>query len=128
MGKYTNSIESHKNILEYVPQEYVKYFLRGLIDGDGCIYTFPAKNKHSKIQLSISGKYEQDWGFICNFLKENFGIKFNVSLRTYKSYKGSLIRATSNNKIISFLNESYGEDDGIYLKRKYEKIKKILNE
>lgn len=48
--------------------------------------------------------------------------------RIFKSYKGSLIRATNNDKIISFLNEIYGEDDGIYLKRKYKKIKRILNE
>lgn len=37
LGKYPHSSENHKQILEYIPKEYHLYFLRGLIDGDGCI-------------------------------------------------------------------------------------------
>jgi len=38
LGKYPKSIDSHKNIIEYIPEEYIKYFIRGLYDGDGSLY------------------------------------------------------------------------------------------
>ena len=62
-GKYSNTVESHKKILKYIPDEYKIYFLRGLIDGDGCFYAQKPNKKwrNNAPQFTIAGRYEQDW-------------------------------------------------------------------
>ena len=125
LGKYPKTTESHVKILNYIPKEYIKYFIRGLIDGDGCLYISPQNAKHHLTQLTISGRYEQDWDALINFIKEQYGLVFKVSLRAHKTNKSSVIRVTDSVKIAIFLKEVYSDDDGIYLKRKFNKIKII---
>lgn len=125
-GKYAFSIESHEKIFNFLGVELFKYFIRGLIDGDGCYYI----NKHC-VQLSISGRYEQDWNFLVSKMNDLYGIKFSISKREYKNSngkinRGSTIRSSSINDIINFIKIIYDIDDKIYLKRKHDKILKIL--
>lgn len=38
LGKYPHSSENHEKIFKYIPEKYHIWFIRGLIDGDGCFY------------------------------------------------------------------------------------------
>lgn len=124
LGKYPKSIESHEKILNYVPECYIEYFLRGLFDGDGCIYV--SKTKKRVVQLSLSGRYEQDWGYIISYLKQKYGIDFKIKQSLNGKYKSSCIRSANIGKIIYFLKRIYNEKDDIYLNRKYKKIKELI--
>ena len=57
LGKYAKSSESHQKIIEFIPEQYRNYFIRGFIDGDGCFYC--VKNSTS-ITFSLCGNYNQD--------------------------------------------------------------------
>jgi hypothetical protein len=57
LGKYPKSVESHTNVLATIPLHLRKYFILGLIDGDGCFYLNKSQNI---IQISISGSENQD--------------------------------------------------------------------
>lgn len=121
MGKYSYSVESHEKILNHIPENLHKYFLRGLIDGDGCFYF------NDKIcQLYISGRIDQDWSYLIKKFYE-IGITFNINTENLESGKSSAIRATDISKIREFILYLYEENDGIYLTRKYEKAKELLS-
>lgn len=126
MGKFPKSLKSHKEIIKYIPSCYVNYFIRGLIDGDGNLYISPATSKHHSTQITIAGRSGQDWDYLIDFVKSNYNINFRMQNRSYKSYKSSVIRATDKSKIINFLGKIYEKDDKIYLTRKYNKIKTLL--
>lgn len=122
LGKYPNSLESHKKILEYIPDNYLIYFLRGLIDGDGCWYL------HKNIlQFSIVAAYNFNWSNLQEKLN-SIGLKTNVSNRASKHGNSSIIRATDSKNIKEFIKKLYKVNDGIWLNRKYNKIKEIIYE
>ena len=128
LGKYSKSLESHKRIIEFIPKEYINYFLRGLFDGDGCLYISKENSKQHCTQLTISGRYGQDWNYLIEFIENKYGLKFKPILREYKEYKCSFIRATDKTEIANFLGEIYKENDGIYLSRKYKKVRNLIEE
>lgn len=116
LGKYSNSIESHKKIMEFIPKEYHIYFLRGLIDGDGCFYV-----TEKATQFSISNSYNFDWSYLIEYLKDNFNFNCTIVQRTNKS-SSSAIRNTNQHEIYNFVSKIYEHTDGIWLNRKYDKI------
>lgn len=126
LGKYPNSIESHEKILKFIPKKYHIWFLRGLIDGDGCIYI--NESNPSMIQFSISNSYNFDWTYLYNYLISNFNCKCKIIKRSCRNGTNlsSVIRCCGKNNVSNLLKELYKEDDGLYLKRKYNKILKIL--
>lgn len=126
LGKYSNSIESHEKIIRYIPDCFIKYFLRGLIDGDGNLYVSPLTAKHHSTQITIAGRSGQNWDYIINYIKEKYDIDFKKNENKYKTYKSSNIRATNKTKIINFLSQIYDVDDKIYLTRKFKKIKSLI--
>lgn len=128
-GKYPSSIESHEKVLNIIPDEYKIYFLRGLIDGDGCFYGRKTNEKWHNIalQFTIGGRYDQDWEYLIKYLKE-LGINMTSVKRIHKSSKSSIIRSTSPIEIEGLIKKLYEIDDKIYLQRKYEKSHFIINE
>jgi hypothetical protein len=111
------SYMSADKILSIIPMELKHYFFRGLIDGDGCIYS----NKNKKT-ISISGSHKQNWFFINNLCNE-----LNISSYTYRyirltgSY--STIEINGNNAIT--LGEYIYKDYLFGLKRKHDKFIKM---
>lgn len=125
-GKYPNTIESHEKILKFIGDDYFLYFLRGLIDGDGC-FSINFNNNRHYCQLIISGRYEQDWSFLKEKIETFFNVKFSIYKQQYKLKNGkinhsSCIRCSSVNDIIKIVEILYKENDGIFLQRKYDKV------
>lgn len=116
LGKYPNSLESHQKILEFIPKEFHIYFLRGLIDGDGCFYV-----TNRATQFSISNSYNFDWSYLINYLKTNFNFNCKI-IRRNKKTSSSCIRNSNQHEIYKFISQIYNNSDGIWLKRKYEKV------
>lgn len=131
LGKYPNSVEGHEKILNFLPEEYVLYFLRGLIDGDGCFYSGKTnrKWKNNTMHFTIGSRYDQDWdGLIC-YIEKKFGFRPRVIRRVdKKGNKSSIIRESNFSAIEKLTEILYKDDDGIYLKRKRDKVTEALRE
>lgn len=116
---YENRSLSHYNICKSIPKNNIRYWLRGLFDADGCIYT---NYKNHCYQFSISSEYNQDWFFINNLLLEN-NINQKIIRRTQGKNQHSLVRGTGKQNcfnLFKFLYPNQTYDFG--LKRKFDKF------
>lgn len=129
MGKYPKSCESHEKILQWIPEEYHVYFLRGIIDGDGCFYANTKNVNYNKhyYRFSLTGRYEQDWDFLIRVLTKIGISKIIVKKRSGKKHSFSYIEICSLSDLKKLYVFLYAENDGIFLKRKYEKLKAIIS-
>lgn len=104
---------------EIVPREYIKYWLEGFFDGDGCICTTNMNNK-PHIEICITG-IESMLKSIDSFLVDN-----KIITKTSKIHRDKRSQACSiyfyGNNAKRFLDYIYG-DTIIYLERKYKKYK-----
>lgn len=121
LGKYSNSIESHEKILNYIPEKYRNYFIRGLIDGDGCFYT---DSKH--VQFSITNNINYDWDYLQNYLNNIYNLNCSVKNTETNTGNSSTLRASGKYNIIEFIKHLYKIKDGIWLPRKFNKSEFIL--
>ena len=121
LGKYPNSIESHEKILNYIPEKYRNYFIRGLIDGDGCFYT---DSKH--VQFSITNSINYDWNYLQNYLDNVYGLNCSTINTETNTGNNSTLRASGKYNIIEFIKQLYKIKDGIWLPRKFNKSEFIL--
>jgi hypothetical protein len=109
------SFKSPDKIISIIPKNNLKYFIRGISDGDGCFYY----NKKQYIrQFCIASTYDQNWNYIINILN-NKNCKFKIEKIKKEKSKSSIIRITNKDilKIGEFLYEDF-----FGLKRKYEKF------
>lgn len=112
--------ENKSKILQFptediVPQHLIHHFIRGYVDGDGCITT---SNNGKQVSVEILGSE--------NFL--NGLIEINLFNRNHLySFKHSDIKRVSysGEKAMMVLNYLY-EDATIYLKRKAQRYRKWL--
>lgn len=114
------SQKSSEKIVSKIPNELVRYFFLGMIDGDGCFYY----KKNVSSQFTISGTKEQDWSCIENIIKSQ---KIRYTIVVTKS--SSVLRITNKKDIKKIGDYVYStiENDNIGLKRKYEKYKLIIS-
>lgn len=126
LGKHPHSFQSHEKILNFLQtDELVKYFLRGLIDGDGSFYL----NKHDKYgQFTLASNLNQDWSTLMNLLKD-----FNpfVSISKRKSGNSSVLRITGKENLCNFIKYLEYDTLNIGLSRKQQTaldIVKMYNE
>jgi hypothetical protein len=106
-------------VLQLIPKNLHKYFIRGFLDGDG---TITHKRSYS---VSFTGHYEQNWDWLIDFFND-FNIKTNYY--KYESENGSLSRITIYNidNCIKFFDEIYPNNYFDFgLKRKYESLLEI---
>lgn len=118
LGKYPKSSENHSKVLEFVGEKYFRFFLLGLIDGDGCFYA-----KDNVAQFSISGNRNQDWSTLLEYLKD-----YSPSVHTEETKTGnsSILRIANVLNIRKLIKFLYS-DTNLGLKRKREKANVILN-
>lgn len=114
------SKKSPDKIIEKIPKHLLKYFLLGIVDGDGCFYF----KKGEATQFTIAGDKNQEWFYI-----EKLFINLDIKYTIVKNNSSSVIRVTNKNDIRKIGNFIYStiEDDNIGLKRKYEKYKQIVS-
>lgn len=117
------SIVSPNKIISKIPEELVRYFLLGVIDGDGCFYF----KENLSNQFYLTGTLDQDWTSF-KLMFDNIGVKYkHINKEGKNSY--SFIRVTNKRDIKKIGDVIYStiDNDGIGLKRKYEKYKLIIN-
>ena len=103
---------------DIVPYEYMRDFLRGFFDGDGCINTSMMNGK-PHIQLSISGMPEMLEGIVDFLIAEKI-IRKNPQIYQDKRSNACNVYfygSDSNKELLDYLYK----DSHIYLDRKYQK-------
>jgi intein-encoded DNA endonuclease-like protein len=105
----------NSTILDNIPEQFVRDFLRGYFDGDGGVYY--GKYKKKSYSAIVSGNKE--------FLENTFGKYFytpNKLIRNLKSKQMYGWYITRKERVNEFLKYLY-EDAELYLDRKYEVFK-----
>ena len=105
LGKYSHSSESHQKIFDYLKESKLQIsFLRGLIDGDGSFYW---NNKEKYAQFTLASNYNQDWSFLCEYLKQ---FSPHIAKDIDSSGKSSVLRITGreNEKALEYVISKYG--------------------
>lgn len=119
---YLNKSKTSPNkINQIIPESMRKYFLLGIIDGDGCFYY---NKKHYIRQFIITGSKNQDW-FLFEHILNNLDVKFTIIRRSNEKSGYSQIRVTNKKDIIK-IGEFIYEPDMIVLNRKYESWKNTI--
>lgn len=111
-GKKTYSLDS--SIMQHVPEELVRHFLRGYFDGDGCISWDKRYKDCNKSTIHVAGNYD--------FLQGSFNKYFptNCAIRLYKkSVQCYCYTLQDKHEVLRFLAYLYN-DAKIYLERKYK--------
>lgn len=121
------SYVSPDKIMTLISTKNLKYFIRGVFDGDGCfvLNNYP-KSKRTTRGAFISSTYEQDWKYmatLCTELNCKFSVRKVINNKE-KNYKSSVFNISSGD-IIRFGNYIY--EDFFGLKRKYDKFTAISN-
>lgn len=110
---------------EQVPKHLLSHFVRGYFDGDGCLYAgnqkISSKGKYFSVSILSSEKF-------CNrlteFVKTNLGVNFG---KCKIKAKISGITMTGNPQVKVFMDWLY-KDAVIFMERKHEKYKKLIEE
>ena len=92
----------------FLPNELKSHFIRGYIDGDGCIYV-----NNKKISLEVLGTNE--------FLKGYKEWANEGNSKIYNCSKSEIKRVINSNKQALNILERIYKDATIYLERKYKK-------
>ena len=118
------SLKTPNKILSNIPNELVKYFLLGIIDGDGCFYY----NRENYLrQFVISGTYNQDWNLFVEIFNKIGVEKYKIENYKKKSeYSQIKITNKKDIKIIGDFIYSSIQEDNIGLNRKYKKYKDLI--
>jgi hypothetical protein len=120
-----------------IPQGYEKYFLLGLLDGDGCIYV--SFKKYPLLRIFYSGNQET-MELVQSVIASHTGITF--ALRPSQSTKDryindikindhavcTLLVSDAREQSLQFLRWLYHSTEGIpYFQRKYQIYRTFLN-
>lgn len=100
-----------------IPNKFIKHCIRGLIDGDGYI---SQEKKTKRVCFGLCGTYD-----LCETVKNYFPVDcshIKIIKGTGKSFRFKI----SGEKALKILSWLY-DDASIYLDRKYNKYKDILN-
>ena len=97
-----------------------RHFIRGYIDGDGCI-----TNSKDAFAVKIVGT-EKLLDYIKDFIESNSVAKIHKYYRRRKDSKVSTLELGGNIQVRKFLDLIY-QDARIYLERKYEKYIELIN-
>lgn len=118
------SAKSPEKIISKIPESLIKYFILGMIDGDGCFYY----KENCSSQFILTGTLDQDWK-IFEDIFNSINVKCGLVRFTNKKTGYSQLRVTNKDDIRKIGNFVYStiEDDNIGLKRKYEKYKLIIS-
>lgn len=103
-----------------IDSKFIKDFIRGLFDGDGCISI--SSNNALQINLTTSKEMANK---ISEWTLEKINAQWTYTHRNENVLETVTLRITKRKEIIAFLNEIYSNST-IYLDRKYKKYKEVL--
>lgn len=119
MQKGIEQVKSgHEHVPSGIPSQFVRDYIRGLIDADGCIQT----GDHSRLDLSNS---MENIEFMQSYLTNTLSVKpghIRDHQGTYRIYYSGLQR------IYLILKHLYYDETITYLDRKYERAKIIFDD
>ena len=124
-------VENKTNILKFpteeqVPKELIPHFIRGYLDGDGCI-SISNRKKRKKIEYSI-----KILGTECflNGIKNFIELKTSIKISQYYTRKvGQTVKALefSGNRQVKYFLDLLYQNATIYLDRKHDRYIKLCN-
>lgn len=120
-----NSAKTKYQTFPYVPKNYLSHFIRGNLDGDGCIHITCSKYKY--VQDSV--RFGVDFLGTNPFLKtlsQIFNSKLFVNIKNLYPLRGTYCIKYSNNEAVRILDWLYKDAD-IYLPRKFKIYKENRN-
>lgn len=100
-----------------VSKELFWDFMRGYLDGDGCIYVNRQKPA-TKSAVHITSSHKEVFEYIQEMLKSEYGINSKIYQEKERKYRLMII---TYEDIMKFLEYIYYSDDAIRLNRKYKK-------
>lgn len=115
-------VENKTNIIRTpnISKEMIRHFIRGYLDGDGCITTKRKSLNHSlEYKVSILGT-EELLTYIKNFIEDNDVAKINKFHKRKSTHIVSNIELAGNKQVKHFLDLIY-KDSTVYLDRKHDK-------
>lgn len=104
-----------------ISKDLERHFIRGMFDGDGCIY-----NNNKKYVVDFTGTQEICKSIIKILNKNNIHNITSYVRHPDRNNNIVSIRIGSRYYVYNFLNYLY-KDSNIYLKRKYDKYKKFVD-
>ena len=107
----------NRSIMDYVPTQLARHFLRGYFDGDGNMFLGVEYSSGTKYSINVMGNED--------FLLGSFQVYFPTTNKLYKDLRSKQAyswKISSKEKVIAFLNYLY-LDSSIYLERKYMSYK-----
>ena len=118
------SLKSPEKIISKIPERLIKYFILGMVDGDGCFYY----KEKCACQFILTGTLYQDW-ILFDKIFNSIDVKCGLVRFTSKKTGYSQLRVTNKKDIKKIGNFVYStiDDDNIGLRRKYEKYKQIVS-
>lgn len=104
----------------FIKKEFISHFLRGFLDGDGCIYI--PKNKEKEKETMVTFYTTEKFCIaLKDFLKE-MGISSNIFVCSHKKMSMLYISYIYNTyKLLSYIYK----DSTVYLPRKYNKFQEL---
>jgi len=123
---YRKSFRKTPGKIPNIPQQYMRDFIRGIIDGDGSINFNKKGREKSYPNLSICGRKE-----VMTFIRNHFLSRFNIySKVSQKKQYGKLYNlfyiAYRSNSAKILTNYLYNNAD-LYLERKFKLAKRALS-
>lgn len=114
LGIKPSKKSNNEIIPEEVNNEYIKDFIRGLFDGDGCISSY-----YSEEQLRCSWCIVSSFE-VCNFIKTLFKEKFNINMTVLKDTGIYKVETSTDSSIFKIMEWLYDNDNCRCLKRKQD--------
>jgi hypothetical protein len=119
---YVNkSCSNPTRILEKLPNNLLKYWYRGYLDGDGCIKL----GKTYGVEIVFTGPYNQDWYFMSD-LCQSLKIDYSIDNRLVKIGGYSHFRVNKKEHVKKLCEYIYDNFDNIGFKRKYKKYLDVV--
>ena len=109
--------------LPEIPNEYMKDFIRGYFDGDGCIYEVKRKRPTPGLEIDFATGSKDFATKIINVLNENV----HESIRLANPRKNYYRIRGWNQASEALFKYMYSESPTLYLKRKHEKFLDIMS-